>query len=66
MGHHVIRPVERDCICPTRPSVSHTDNCESAFREKFFASWQRERDRFYGPDRDLGRREAPGPGVSSN
>jgi hypothetical protein len=50
MGHHhVIRPVERDCICPTRPPVAHTHQCEEAFRAKFFGAWKRERDRFYGP-----------------
>ncbi|HEU0316150.1 MAG TPA: hypothetical protein VFR49_02405, partial [Solirubrobacteraceae bacterium] len=44
----VIRPVERDCICPTRPPVAHTPACEEAFRAKFFGAWHRERDRFYG------------------
>jgi hypothetical protein len=48
MGHHQIRPVERDCICPTRPSRVHTANCEAALRDKFFSSWRRERERFYG------------------
>jgi hypothetical protein len=48
MGHHVIRPVQRDCICPTRPPVAHTPGCEDAFRNKFFAARQSERDRFYG------------------
>jgi hypothetical protein len=46
MPHHQIRPVERDCICPARPATVHTANCEAAFREKFFSSWRRERDRF--------------------
>lgn len=49
MGHnHAIRPVTRDCICPTRPPSSHSPQCEQAFRSKFFALWQQERDRFYG------------------
>jgi hypothetical protein len=50
MGHNVIRPVERDCICPTRPPpVTHSRQCEEAFRIKFYAAWHRQRERFYGP-----------------
>lgn len=56
--HHVIRPVERDCICPTRPPVAHTPQCEEAFRDKFFGAWDRERDRFYG--KGVMPRVAPG------
>lgn len=49
MGHHLIHPVERDCICPSRPPVApHSPQCEDAFRRKFFKTWDRERDRFYG------------------
>ncbi len=67
MGHHVIRPVERDCICPTRPPIAHSPQCEEAFRTKFFGAWNRERDRFYGPGvmPDIDRRPAVAPNQSA-
>lgn len=48
MRHHGIRPVERDCICPTRPTTAHSANCEAAFRLKFFGACNQARGRFYG------------------
>ncbi len=55
IGHHFIGPVERDCICPTRPPEAHTPQCEDALRRKFFAACTRTRERFYGE-------QAPGAG----
>ncbi|MGI8803209.1 MAG: hypothetical protein ACR2KV_13735 [Solirubrobacteraceae bacterium] len=61
MAHHVLRPVERDCICPTRPADAHTPNCEEAFRARFFGAWGRERDRFYDRPPTAIRRAPPRP-----
>jgi len=47
MSHHVIRPVERDCICPKRPTETHTPQCDSSFQAKFFGRWEAEREQFY-------------------
>jgi len=52
MAHHQIRPVQRDCICPTRPAQIHTQRCDSAFREKFFGAWATARETFYGRSQD--------------
>jgi hypothetical protein len=54
MLHPEIRPVQRDCICPTQPTTSHTKSCEGAFREKFFGAWGAERAKFYGVPRATG------------
>jgi hypothetical protein len=47
MSHHLIRPVERDCICPKRPPETHTQQCDQSYQAKFFGTWGAVRDRFY-------------------
>jgi hypothetical protein len=47
MSHHLIRPVERECICPKRPPETHTQQCDQSFQAKFFGTWESVRDRFY-------------------
>ena len=49
MAHPDIRPVTRDCICPTRPTTYHTQECQTAFRAKFLGAWGSEREKFYRP-----------------
>lgn len=46
--HLLLQPVQRDCICPQRRSESHTQQCNDAFRAKFFGAWGAARERFYG------------------
>jgi hypothetical protein len=50
MCHQQIRPVQRDCICPTERHEDHTLPCDTAYRAKFFGAWTRERQRFYFPE----------------
>jgi hypothetical protein len=42
-----IRPIVRDCICPSRSTTLHTPSCEAQFRAQFFGAWASERERFY-------------------
>lgn len=50
MPHQHIRPVQRDCICPTLRQDDHTLTCDTAYRAKFFNAWTFERQRFYFPE----------------
>ncbi len=47
--HHDIRPVTRDCVCPTMRATAHTKRCNAEFREKFLGAWGAERANFYRP-----------------